>query len=211
MFTNKINFLLITLLFSSTVFSHPVIFKGGYDLETESSPMMANYMFAYTFHTQASAGVEYFKFLPMSKEGPREFYFAKINYRPFRLNEVDSQANMYLSVGAGNQRKDDKLTNSAIGEIHLDWESRDYYVAGFQKYISQKDEDPLWLSRARVGLAPFRADYNDLNVWAIAQFEKTNGEHWETTPLVRMFHKNILWELGASLNGNYQFNFMFHL
>lgn len=211
MFTHKIKFFIATLLCSLALSAHPVIYKGGFDLETESSPMMANIMTNYTFHMQASVGVEYLKFLPMSLMGAREFYFAKLNYRAYRWNNIDSQGNIYLSAGAGQQRKDDEFTGTSIGEFHADWEDRDYYVAGFQKYISLKDEDPLWLSRARVGFSPFRADYNDLNIWFIAQFEKTNGEHWETTPLMRTFYKNILWELGASLNGNYQFNFMFHL
>lgn len=212
MFTKKIKILLLPLIFSSLqVTAHPVTYKDGFDLETESSPIMSNIMTGYTFHPQTSAGFEYFKFAPTSIPGAREFYFAKLNYRPFRWNEIDSQGNIYLSVGAGEQRKDNELTSSSIGEFHADWESRDYYLSGFQKYISQKDEDPLWLSRARLGFSPFRADYNDINVWFIAQFEKMNGNHWETTPLMRTFYRNILWELGASLNGNYQFNFMFHL
>ncbi len=211
MLTHKIKILLISIFSAFQLNAHPVIYKGGFDVETESSPMMTNIMTAYTFHSQASVGIEYFKYLPASLPGSREFYFAKFNYRPFRLNADDSQANIYLSVGTGLQRKDNELTSSSIGEFHADWESRDYYVSGFQKYISLKDEDPLWLSRARLGFSPFRADYNDVNIWFITQFEKTNGEHWETTPLMRTFYKNILWELGASLNGNYLLNFMIHL
>lgn len=212
MLTNKIKLLLFPIVFFSLhVSAHPVIYKGGFDLETESNPMMTNIMTSYTFNTQTSVGAEYFKYLPLSYVGAREFYFAKLNYRAYRWNNIDSQGNIYLSAGAGQQRKDNILTSSSIGEFHADWEDRDYYLSGFQKYMSLKDEDPLWLSRARVGFSPFRADYEDINIWFIAQFEKTNGNHWETTPLMRTFYKNILWELGASLNGNYQFNLMFHM
>lgn len=208
MLTHKIKLLFISLLMTqSYAFAHPVIYKGGTDVELELSPVMNNIYLGYTFHPKTAVAFDYFKF----NELKTEFYFAKLNYRPLRINAVDSQANIYLSAGAGQKRFENKLTSSSIGEIHADWEDRDYYVSAFQKYISQEDEDPLWLSRARVGFAPFRADYNDVNIWFIAQFEKMNGQHWETTPLMRTFYKNILWELGASLNGNYQFNLMFHL
>lgn len=212
MLTNKIRLLLITLLFSSVSYSHPVIFKGGTVFETEQSPEHQHLMLAYTFHPKAAVGFDYIKF---NKE-KSEFYFTKLNYRLFRQNEIESQANVYLSLGAGQRRdnqtsEDQNLTNSGMGQVIVDWENRDYYFSAFQEYISQENLDPIWHTRARAGLAPFRADYNDVNIWFIAQFEKQNGEHWETTPLMRTYYKNILWEVGASLNGNYQLNLMFHL
>lgn len=209
MITHKIKILLITLmlLVSVETLAHPVIYKGGTDIEFELNPVMNNIYLGYTFHQKLAVAVDYFKF----NELKTEFFYTKLNYRPLRINETDSQANIYLSAGLGERRFENRLSTSVIAEIHADWEDRDYYVSAFQKYLSQKDENPLWLSRARVGFSPFRADYNDINIWFIAQFEKMNEEHWETTPLMRTFYKNILWELGASLNGNYQLNFMFHL
>lgn len=207
MLTKNIKILLITLLFSQVVYSHPVIFKGGTVFETEQSPEHQHLMLAYTFHAKAAAGFDYIKFNDLKTE----FYFAKINYRLWRQNEIDSQANVYLSLGAGQRREEQKLSDSGMGQVIVDWENRDYYLSAFQEYISQENLDPIWHTRARAGLAPFRADFNDVNVWFIAQFEKRNGERWETTPLMRTYYKNILWEIGASLNGNYQLNLMFHL
>lgn len=200
-------FLIVFLFSSSLAYAHPVIFKGGTVFETDQNPHEQHLGLSYTFHPKTAAAFDYLKF----NELKTEFYFAKMNYRLWRQNETESQANIYISLGAGQRRENQLLTNSGLAELHLDWEDRDYYVSAFQKYISQKDLDPIWMSRARFGLAPFRADYNDVNVWFIAQFDKMNGEHWQTTPLMRTYYKNILWELGASLNGNYQINLMFHL
>lgn len=207
MFNRLVKIFLITLSFSVSAVSHPVIFKGGTVLETEQSQDMQHLGLSYTFHPKTAAAFDYFKFNNLNTE----FYFSKINYRLWRQNNEESQANIYLSAGVGQRRENNELTNSNLAQIHLDWENRDYYVSGFQKYISQENLDPLWQSRFRAGLAPFRGDYNDVNVWFIAQFDKMNGEHWETTPLMRTYFKNILWEIGASLNGNYQLNLMFHL
>lgn len=198
---------LILFLFSSFANAHPVIFKGGIVFETDQNSSEQHLGLSYTFHPKTAAAFDYLKF----NDSKTEFYFTKLNYRLWRQNKTESQANIYLSLGAGLRREDQQLSNTGLAEIHLDWEDRDYYVSGFQKYISQKDLDPLWMSRARFGLAPFRGDYNDVNVWFIAQFDKMNGDSWQTTPLMRTYFKNILWEIGASLNGNYQLNLMFHL
>ncbi|MES2803303.1 MAG: hypothetical protein V4654_12485 [Bdellovibrionota bacterium] len=208
MFTFKIKLLCLLSLFCTTnLTAHPVIFKGGTVFESEQSPDHQHLSLSYTFHHKTAAAFDYMKF----NELKTEFYFTKINYRLWRQNEVESQANIYLSLGAGQRRENQELSNSGLAQMNLDWENRDYYFSAFQEYISQKDLDPIWHSRVRMGLAPFRGDFEDVNVWFIAQFEKTNGEHWETTPLMRTYFKNILWEVGASLNGNYQLNLMFHL
>lgn len=208
MLTYKIKLLFfISLLGVNHVFAHPVIFKGGTVFESEQSPDHQHLTLGYTFLPKAAVAFDYMKFNKIKTE----FYFTKLNYRLWRQNEIESQANVYISLGAGQRREDQNLSNSGLAQLNVDWENRDYYFSAFQEYISQEDLDPIWHSRARVGLAPFRGDYEDINVWFIAQFEKTNGEHWETTPLMRTYFKNILWEIGASLNGNYQLNLMFHL
>lgn len=209
----NLKLLLTTLLLAAGASAHPVIFKGGTVFESEQNTHKQHLGLSYTFHPKTALAFDYLKFNDIKTE----YYFTKVNYRLWRANEVESQANIYLSAGAGQRRVDDTLTNAAVAQIHADWEDRDYYISAFQKYIhadkmgSEADLDPIWQSRARVGLAPFRGDFNDVNVWFIAQFDKMNGEHWETTPLMRTYYKNILWEVGASLNGSYQLNLMFHL
>lgn len=207
MFTKSLKVFLISVFCSASVQAHPVIFKGGTVFETEQSPVHQHVMLNYTFHPKIAAGVDYLRL----NDKKTEFYFTRLNYRLWRQNELESQANIYLSAGLGQRRIDQKLTDASTAQINIDWENRDYYFSSFQEYINQKDLDPIWHTRARFGLAPFRADFNDVNVWFIAQFDKENGEHWETTPLMRTYFKNILWEIGASLNGHYQLNLMFHL
>ena len=72
-------------------------------------------------------------------------------------------------------------------------------------------KDNLWHSRFRAGLAPFRSETHELGIWYIVQFDKHNSENWSTTQLLRFYFKNVLWEIGAGLNGSYQINLMTHL
>jgi hypothetical protein len=65
----------------------------------------------------------------------------------------------------------------------------------------------------RVGYAPFVAGYNDLNIWAIMQFDYNPDMRSEVqvTPFLRFYYKNVLWEMGASLRGNIYWQFMVHI
>ena len=60
-------------------------------------------------------------------------------------------------------------------------------------------------------MAPFLADYTDLNVWFILQAEKQAGQKQiELTQFLRFYMKNTLWEVGAGFNGDWAFNYMIH-
>lgn len=80
-----------------------------------------------------------------------------------------------------------------------------------QRYINLIDNEKIWHSRLRLGIAPFRSDTEELGIWGIVQFDKMNGDSWTTTNLLRFYYKSALWEVGANLNGSYQLNLMFHL
>ena len=61
----------------------------------------------------------------------------------------------------------------------------------------------------RVGHAPYLAEYDELNIWLMLQYmnhPRGLNRHM-TTPIVRMFYKNVLWELGVSTDGTFIINF----
>lgn len=191
--------------------AHPVIFKGGLVVDSEQSQAMTDFKTHYTFHPKWATGVHYLK------EGLNEFSFARLNHRLLRVNNLESQANVYLGFGLGTERENLKYTRAQLYEIDADWENRDFYFSTMFRQI-QRDQHPdlagrpnLTHQRLRLGLAPYRGDLETLNTWFILQFDQHNTNNWETTPLMRTYYKNILWELGASLNGSYQINLMFHL
>lgn len=200
------------LLFSvMTVKAHPVIYKGGTVIYTENSADMNDWSMSYSYHPQLAVGAHYIK------EGAVELQFVQQAFLLKRWLFSDSQANIYTTLGAGAERKKKSWTSAEMGEVMADWEDRDYYVLGMQRWIGRHSnaDDPnkidLWHTKLRAGLAPFRSDTQDLGVWWIVQFDKHNDQNWTTTNLMRFYYKNVLWEVGANLNGSYQLNLMVHL
>ena len=97
--------------------------------------------------------------------------------------------------------------------METDWESRRYYVSGKYQVIRLSRNEPIDYARFRVGIAPYLADYKELQSWFMVQVER-QPEYFQTiqvTPMVRCFYRNVLWELGASTTGNWMLNFMVHL
>jgi hypothetical protein len=153
------------------------------------------------------------------RDSRSEFFIPRANFLVKRWNETDSQANFYLSAGSGFEKFDGKTVPAQFGEAVLDWESRKYYTYLEHQYI-RRDETlnpalPLQdynHTRLRLGFAPFLADYEDLNIWYIAQFEKHNQEDQiNATQFLRFYRKNVLWEVGAGFDGSLAFNFMVHI
>jgi hypothetical protein len=60
-------------------------------------------------------------------------------------------------------------------------------------------EKSVW-QRARIGIAPYLANYNDLNTWIMFQVDHhpSKHDHFVATPLIRFFYKTYLLEVGYS-------------
>lgn len=207
----SIGIILLIVFGPAFLLSHPVIYKGGVVVETENSIDMNEYHLGYSFLNTASVAGHYIK------EGAVELQFVQLNYLVNRWNNDDSQANIYVTGALGAERKLNSWTAAQLVEIDMDWENRDYYFLGKQRFVARHsnaddtNKVDLWHSRVRAGIAPFRSDVNDLGIWFIMQFDKHNEKNWTTTQLMRFYYKTALWELGANLNGSYQLNFMIHL
>ncbi len=195
--------------FSHSAYAHPVIYKEGTVLSSESNKDKSEFHAAYSFHQAWAVGFH------MIMEPTRELDFLQVAHLIKRWNKEDSQANVYAILGAGAAREfgvlDVKWSSAQMIDIMADWENRDYYVQGMQRYIHLPDDQKEWHSKMRLGLAPFRSDALDLGIWGILQFDKMNGDDWVTTHLLRFYYKTALWEIGANLKGSYQINLMFHL
>ncbi len=139
-----------------------------------------------------------------------KFHLLSGNFLLKRWNELESQANIYLSLGGGVEVG---KKNVGYVAVDLDWESRDYYVAyETQAIVRNKNEEDIIRSKARIGFAPYRGGFEELNSWVIAEVTKDSDsiKEYDLTPFVRFYYRNILTEFGTSMNGEYKFNFMVH-
>lgn len=199
-------------LLSLSTWAHPVSYKGAWGLMSYNSMSMNELLLTYSFNPQLALAGTYLR------DSRSEFYIPRVNFLVKRWNNDDSQGNIYFSAGAGSEKFDSKNYGVRLGEIVVDWEDRKYYTYLEHLYLNRDNDQNALIAlkdynhtKARLGFAPFLADYNDLNVWLIFQTEKHNDEPLKSTQFLRFFIKNVLWEAGAGFDGSVAFNFMVHI
>lgn len=200
------------LLVAQEAQAHPVAFAGSYSIMTWNSEEMSEWMLIHSFTAQNAVMARYVRL--NTEDGERTFYLPQANFLVKRWNELDSQANIYLSVGHGGEKIKDSYKSTSAIAVDADWESRKYYVS-FKEDILISHKNPgssIYLTKVRAGFAPYLAEFNELNTWFILQAETINKseETFTLTPLIRLFYKNVLTEAGVSSRGQAQFNFMVH-
>lgn len=199
-------------IFSSNAFAHPVAFAGSYSIMTWNSKEMSEWMFVHSFTASNALAVRYERF--QTVDGERTFYIPQVNFLLKRWNELDSQANIYLSVGHGGEKIGSTFKNTSALAVEADWESRKYYVSFKEDALlsHKKSGRSIYTTKVRAGFAPYLAEYNEINSWFILQAEKINKseESYTLTPFIRLFYKNVLTEFGVSSKGDAQLNFMVH-
>lgn len=204
---------IIIVLFSLSAQSHTVIYQDGFGIMSFNSQKMNELLLGYSMTPRFAIAYNYLR------DSKSEFHVPRLNFLLKRWNERDSQGNIYLSAGSGLERFNLQNTSTHLGEVAMDWESRKYYTAFSHLYLKRDQLGNLSLpqsdynhTKVRLGFAPFLADFEDLNIWFITQFDRHNGENQiEATQFLRFFRKNVLWEIGADFNGSMAFNFMIHL
>ena len=198
-------FLLLALMISFKVNAHPVSYGGALSLMSMNNQKMRSNTIHYTINRWSSLGVT-----SLTKE-EGHFYFPRVGLLLHRWNGDDYQANVYLKGGYGEMNwKDSTRKNSGMynGLFQVDWETRKYFVEA--KY--NRNESSGYIDDSytfRVGYAPYVAKYDELNIWfMLKQMQHPRDEDENmTTPMLRMFYKNVLWEVGASTDGSWMINF----
>lgn len=203
---------LLSLFIVAEVEAHPVAFKGSYSIMTWNSKDMSDWMFTHSFTSNFSATARYLRL--NTEDGERTFYAPQASYLLKRWNELDSQANVYLSAGHGVEKINNKTKSVSTAAIEADWESRKYYISFREEaLIAHKNSSKnIYQSKFRVGFAPYLARFDEINGWFILQADNNNKreKEFELTPFIRLFYHNVLTEFGVSSKGDAQFNFMVH-
>ncbi|MES2462700.1 MAG: hypothetical protein V4671_19130 [Armatimonadota bacterium] len=138
------------------------------------------------------------------KDSSADFAVGEFNYLVSRWNELDSQANIYASAGAGG-RQDSRDDESLAGYLRLegDYETRRVYTLFGAESLQSPGSVDFNRLRYRAGVAPYLAPFTSLQTWVIAQVDymPEMEDEVEVTPLLRFFYNNYALELGVSLNG----------
>lgn len=205
---NYRNFLfIIFLLIPFTAFAKPISYVGGTMVMQENDETGSTLQVDYTFTPKYAVGL-YVK----QDQGGKDFLTVgpQLNYLVKRWNLENGQGNIFSMTGGGASRYNDKENPSAWTSILADYESRRvFYSYEARAMYVDSVESSLW-QRARVGFAPYLANYEDVNTWLMLQVDYHPKKDHSTvvTPLLRFFYKTNLVEVGVSNRGTAMFNWI---
>jgi len=209
---------LAVALIASVSWGHPVTFKDGLAVYSKHQPGMVQLSANYTFHRRAALGLTHVR-IQLPKQ-TLEGTVGQMNALLYRYNGPGSQGNLYAWGGAGTSWHNTERSGATeeiqwtplyMGGVQADFETQRIYTALQSALLVKGDERPYWV-RYRFGIAPYIAEYHQLQNWFILQatwFPEMDA-HVKFTPMMRFFYQTVLWEIGADLDGRPWVQLMAH-
>lgn len=202
--------LIFSALLVAGASAHPVSFEGAYQLMLGSTDSVQNFELYHSYTPKTAFGFHAMRF----EAGRDDDLFAGLqhNWLLKRWNLPDAQANLYFGAAAGGAKQDgDPWAPAGLGFFRADYETRRIYTAFESKFIGSEDVS-RGITSLSVGVAPYKAEFEQLNTWLILQLEHVSGmeDDLAIIPKIRLFKGNYFLELGCSLEGAPLVNFMMH-
>jgi hypothetical protein len=194
-------------LMSLSVTARPVSYPGGWTLIWNTTGVGDSLLFHYSPTAKYSLG----GLIERNRDLNTIFYGGQYTRLLKRWNTRDSQTNLYFTSGLGaafNSGSDDFTPNgnaqiAGFLKASADWETRrlftSYSVRGnFVDTIPDRFEQV-----ARLGVAPYVADYGKLHTWLMVEIahRPENEDELSVTPFVRFFKSRFMFEAGISDRG----------
>jgi hypothetical protein len=190
--------------------AHPVAYKGASQFMFTWDERMPMAEFYHSYTARTAFGLHWTRF----DEGDDEHdaFILQHNWLVKRWNLPDAQANFWGALGAGASRAEGGGAAAlGLGYLRLDYETRRIYAAADATLYAGGDLTHL-VSRAGLGWAPYKAEFDQINTWILLIGEHATGmeDEFSLVPGFRFFWKNIFVELGASTKGDLRTQFMIH-
>lgn len=185
----------------------PISYVDGFMVMQENDETGHTLSLDYTIDPKLAVGL-YAK----KESGDKDFTTVgpQVNYLVKRWNFPGAQGNIFSMTGAGVSRFKGDDEFSAWTGILADYETRRIFTSYEIRGMYAGDiEKSVW-QRARVGFAPYLANYDDVNTWLMLQVDHhpAKDDTVVVTPLVRFFYKTTLVEAGYSSNNHVMFNWV---
>jgi len=194
---------------AATAVAHPVAFEGAYQLMFGTAGSVQTFEIYRSYSPRAAVGLHAMRF-----DGEDDEYFAGIqhNWLLKRWNLPSAQANIYAGLGAGLAGElGYGVSPAGIGFFRADYETRRVFTAIDAKWVESFDISRGVFS-ATAGIAPYKAEFDQLNTWLMLQLEHVTGMEntLDIILKVRFFKGPYFLELGSTLEGKPVVNFMIH-
>jgi len=188
-----------------------VAYQDSFGIMGENQSFHTELFLNYSLTPHFAVGERTIRFV--TSDGTKQFFIPEADFLIYRWNNPDSQANFYAGAGYGAESFMNQTLGVAMANIAVDWESRKYYLDAEFQSLYAADTKNYNSTKLRAGFAPYLAQFNELNTWFILQFETMPfvPDNPFLTPMVRLFYKNVLVEIGSDFQGNWMFNYMIHI
>ena len=203
--------LITILVFLNNLIARPVSYSGGWTM------MSYNDYFRNTLLTHFSPSSKY-SVGYMTQYWQTEEYWINafnLNFLANRINKKHSQTNFYIKGGLGilstdYKEYDGKNEPVSYGEFAIDWETRRYFISYSSFFMKSLSVDSTAMQKARIGYAPYIADYGSLHTWLMFELNNMpeNKDSLISNFVIRLFKSTNLVELGIDENKNTTLNFI---
>lgn len=201
--------LLATLLLSCTLLplpaaARPVSFADSWMVMSMNGPADHSLTAIYSPTAEYALGVR----TDYTRKNESWMHSLTYNRLLRRWNAPESQGNLFLQSGIGGAEGHGETSPAAWAGIEADWETRRVYFAYENRFVHAGDVDKSFTHKARAGVAPYVAGYDELHTWLMVQLDHRpeDRDNVVVTPFVRLFNTVALGELGVSNKKDVMFN-----
>ena len=200
-------FLILFLLLTASAHARPISYPEGWTVMTQNNWEKNRLHLHYSPTINYSVGVVTERFRTTEQKN----YNFQLNNLLFRKNTLRSQANIYAMTELGLARENTTEFNKTF-RLAGDWETRRYFTSySASLRHAGKIDNGSFHQKARVGIAPYLAEFGSLHTWLMLQVEHHPEQDSEVrfSPLVRFFKGQFLLELGVDSEKDFLFNFIY--
>ena len=209
---NNIFLLITTLFLSGVIHAAPMSYKGSVTTMGEAYKHYSKIESSYAITGKDSLGIKAFKAKGEGYhvDGGELFYLTRL----LRINEIESQTNLWLYAGAGlmniekNSRDDDRLYLSPT--VQFDYETRRIYTM-ISHQMLRAAHNTFDTTKAKAGFSFYKTEFNETQPWFILELSHTNSmsEKLEVIPTIRLINKALYFEAGVSTEGDPKLHMMY--
>ncbi|MDL5053933.1 hypothetical protein QQ056_10290 [Oscillatoria laete-virens NRMC-F 0139] len=202
-------FAIVACLSVMTSWGQPVVPPKNFSILTvDAEPSMQLLRYNYSIKPTLALGGEFMHF--DRGNGQYQYtYTANADWRAYRWNSRDWQANVYLGAGAGGAHGNfDGGSPVGRGLFQADIESRRWMLMA-SSHALVSPEFSHTVNMLHAGIAPYLAEYDQLGTWLTfkVQYVTEFKNEIELVPMIRLMKGNYFLEFGVSLKGEPQVDF----
>ena len=203
---------LALLLAPSHGWVHPVSFQESVGVMGYHTPRVSHFQVNKSWKYWFATGYHYLSVRP--KKHLKTAHFLSTNFLLKRWNGQNYQANIYIVTGIGVSDVGGMDQAVGLGLLQFDTEDRNYYFLAKYAQIQSKTSKEMGQGTIRAGFSPYVGKFTEIHSWLIMEYQRTDILGGDTnndiTPYLRVFYKNVLFEVGHSFNGQFRFNYITH-